>query len=552
MEQLTPLFRSKRVPLGLLAALLVAFLLSLPYLASEQLWYDEVLSRSIYTHSPSLPAMTTYLAQNENHPPFYYYLMFGWTRIFGASPLAIRFPSVIFTVATVGLLYGLCREWFNRRTAVLAALLYALSPMAVEYSREARPYTLIAALSVASWWILVRWLKERPGRMLLPAFCLLTLAGLYTHYAYLFLFLVQCFAVFLSFSSRRTTAPADGRRRAWLWAILAIVAGFLPWLPVVIENFFRQYIYPEGLEPLSRLVMPSDFIFLDLFFNFLFFPSKWPVDALGRTIQAAVAALFAVGGVLAVRSAWRTRHNTGPSVPADGQSPRMETLIIVLLWLLLPPVLFLFSPMAGRYSWYYHRHLLAVLPAFCVILAISLQALQRALQPVFSKVSVPMIGVLVLVFINFPQYFINDSTWDPQHQFANAAGYIEAHDSHTRELIIGFWPNYRILIDYYYRGGQTVGSLVPEQLYRNQLKLVTDEPLPTAMEGYILTHPNIPYRRYLLPPELVNFDRIWVVSVTPNLFDLDVAFAAAGFRGTFVEPIPPLHYYLFHFDRFSR
>ena len=93
---------------------------------------------------------------------------------------------------------------------------------------------------------------------------------------------------------------------------------------------------------------------------------------------------------------------------------------------------------------------------------------------------------------------------------------------------------------------------MPEQLYRNQLKLVTDEPLPTAMEGYILTHPNIPYRRYLLPPELVNFDRIWVVSVTPNLFDLDVAFAAAGFRGTFVEPIPPLHYYLFHFDRFSR
>ena len=321
MEQLTPLFRSKRVPLGLLAALLVAFLLSLPYLASEQLWYDEVLSRSIYTHSPSLPAMTTYLAQNENHPPFYYYLMFGWTRIFGASPLAIRFPSVIFTVATVGLLYGLCREWFNRRTAVLAALLYALSPMAVEYSREARPYTLIAALSVASWWILVRWLKERPGRMLLPAFCLLTLAGLYTHYAYLFLFLVQCFAVFLSFSSRRTTAPADGRRRAWLWAILAIVAGFLPWLPVVIENFFRQYIYPEGLEPLSRLVMPSDFIFLDLFFNFLFFPSKWPVDALGRTIQAAVAALFAVGGVLAVRSAWRRWPES-----ADGNADHCSAL----------------------------------------------------------------------------------------------------------------------------------------------------------------------------------------------------------------------------------
>src|SRR3989344_4824192 len=138
---------TKKLPMGLLAALAVTFLLGLPYLGSEPLWFDEVLSWSVYRHSASSVEMIGYLAQYENHPPLYYLMMGGWIRAVGDSAAALRGFSLLFALLSVGLLYGLAREWFGRTTASAAAMAMALSPFFVEFSREARPYMMLTAFA---------------------------------------------------------------------------------------------------------------------------------------------------------------------------------------------------------------------------------------------------------------------------------------------------------------------------------------------------------------------------------------------------------------------
>ncbi|TSC75607.1 MAG: putative inner membrane protein [Parcubacteria group bacterium Gr01-1014_31] len=526
--------------MGLLAALAVTFLLGLPYLGSEPLWFDEVLSWSVYRHSASPVEMIGYLAQYENHPPLYYLMMAGWIRAVGDSAFALRGFSLLFALLSVGLLYGLAREWFGRTTASAAAMAMALSPFFVEFSREARPYMMLTAFAIGGWFTLSRW--QRTGsRAAIIGFGVLALAGLYTHYAYWFVLGSQVLAA-LMFIPR--AVPNGGRQLAA--ALGGILFAYLPWVPVLAKNLLAQYRTVGDLTPLSSLTQPENFLPLDVVMNFLFFPSKWPVDAFGRLLQGSTLLLLAVGAGLVALIAWR-RVRQGDAAATN----RWQRLVLVGMWVVAPLLLFLVSPLSGRYSWYYQRHVLFVLPAVAVAVVLAGQELLARSRLGFSPTVVAAAVVCAYVLMNSPQYFTNDATWDPQHQFPAVVQAIEDQERGGRELIVGFWPNYRILLDYYYHGGQTVGSLVPEAIGSRQLTIASGSPRQTPVEGYLLTHPHIPYRDYRLPSDLSRYDRLWVVSVTPSLFDLDIALIAAGWTPTYVPLPQPLKIFLFRFDRLA-
>ncbi|MDO8559648.1 MAG: glycosyltransferase family 39 protein [bacterium] len=530
---------TKKLPMGLIAALAVTFLLGLPHLRSEPLWFDEVLSWSVYRHSENPVEMTAYLAQYENHPPLYYLMMAGWVRAVGDSAFALRGFSLLFALLSVGLLYGLAREWFDRKTASVAAMAMALSPFFVEFSREARPYMLLTAIAIGGWFALSRW-QTTGSRAAITGFTILAVAGLYTHYAYWFVLGSQVLAAMVF-------VPRAKKGRTQLSVALGgIVAAYLPWVPVLAKNLFAQYRTVGDLTPLSALTQPENFLPLDVVMNFLFFPGKWPVDAFGRLLQGSTLLLLVVGaGFAAVTAFARVRQgNTSAAY-------RWQRLVLVGMWVVAPLLLFLVSPMSGRYSWYYQRHVLFVLPAVAIAIALAGQELFARVRLGFPHLAVVAVAVCAYVLMNGPQYFTNDATWDPQHQFPAVARVIEGQERGGRELIVGFWPNYRILLDYYYRGGQTVGSLVPETIGSRQLTIASGSPRQTPVEGYLLTHPHIPYRDYRLPPDLSRYDRLWVVSVTPSLFDLDVALIADGWTPTYVPLPQPLKIFLFRFDRLA-
>lgn len=144
-----------QVMLVTLAAALVRFVA----LDQHAIWLDEAISLEIVTRN-TLPSLWPFLRSWDTHPPFYYQVLLLWTRVLGDSLSILRLPSVVFGVLTVPCLYVLTLLLTRRRTAFLAALLFALSPFQVDVAQEARMYSLLTLWVVLTLIFLIALLRE--------------------------------------------------------------------------------------------------------------------------------------------------------------------------------------------------------------------------------------------------------------------------------------------------------------------------------------------------------------------------------------------------------
>ena len=69
-------------------------------------------------------------------PPFWYYLM-SLAYFVSSSPVAPAFVVVVLSSLTVIFIYLFAEKYFGQKTAFFASLLYAVSPLSIEYSRFA-------------------------------------------------------------------------------------------------------------------------------------------------------------------------------------------------------------------------------------------------------------------------------------------------------------------------------------------------------------------------------------------------------------------------------
>jgi 4-amino-4-deoxy-L-arabinose transferase-like glycosyltransferase len=183
----------------LLALTLLGFGLRVLRLEFQPLWWDEGYSVWFATHPLSQMAALT---ARDIHPPLYYALLHGWTLLLGTAPVVLRLLSIFAGVLTIPTIHLVGRRLLGARPALLAALLAAISPLAVFYSQEVRMYGLVALLSagilLAAWQVLgpmgkgspdAVWNRSERRRLalaLLP-YVLLTTAALYTQYYAVFL-----------------------------------------------------------------------------------------------------------------------------------------------------------------------------------------------------------------------------------------------------------------------------------------------------------------------------------------------------------------------------
>ncbi len=128
----------------------------------------------------------------EPHPPGYYIVMLGWTKVFGSGILALRMPSVLFGVGSVLLVYLLGRLTVGTGAALLASAMLAWNGFHMFWSQIARMYSMGCFLGLLSTTLLVLILRK-PERPL--SYCVLyvfvTLAALGTHVYLWPLFITQ-------------------------------------------------------------------------------------------------------------------------------------------------------------------------------------------------------------------------------------------------------------------------------------------------------------------------------------------------------------------------
>jgi mannosyltransferase len=203
-------------------SVIVALGVALRVQSPSALWLDEAISVSI----SGLPLGEVEDAlRHDGSPPLYAFLLWGWERVAGDTPTAVRLLSVLFGVAALPVAAWAGARLAGRVGGVAALLLFATSPFAVAYSSEARMYSLVILLVLCGFLALDSYLRDpRAARGVLLA--VLSAALALTHYWSLFLLAVV--AVGLLVRARRTRNAADARAVGWMAAGGLL---FLPWLP---------------------------------------------------------------------------------------------------------------------------------------------------------------------------------------------------------------------------------------------------------------------------------------------------------------------------------
>ncbi|MDB5058404.1 MAG: hypothetical protein JWO59_1876, partial [Chloroflexi bacterium] len=123
---------------GLLIVVFVAFIVRLATINTQSAWLDEGYSLGVARHS--LGDLISFTVHYDTHPPLYYVLLHFWSSLFGFGVIQGRFLSLLCGVASVAALFAVARALFDRATGYTAAILLALSPIAVWYSNQIRMF----------------------------------------------------------------------------------------------------------------------------------------------------------------------------------------------------------------------------------------------------------------------------------------------------------------------------------------------------------------------------------------------------------------------------
>lgn len=237
----------------------------LPRLADASIWLDEAHSLRI----AKLNWSTLWLSGYDNTPPLYYSLL-KLSLLFGDTELVLRLPSLLAGIATIPVIIWAGSLMSGARAGLAAALFFALSAVQIEYSQEARAYSLLVfnlALAIVGLLLIfqeVRIPGSLTGRGFLrpkvvlgaSVYALGTLLALYTHD--IAAFFVTCAQLAVVWHWWRYMELDRRFLLLWLGINASVFLLWLPWLWITLfelagNGTFDWLRQPTLLEAFTEL-----------------------------------------------------------------------------------------------------------------------------------------------------------------------------------------------------------------------------------------------------------------------------------------------------------
>ena len=209
------LLRSRGALFVFLAIYAAILLVVLPV---KPLWVDEIIDLGGVRHA-DLRGVLGFVPENAGGVPGGYLTDFAMIRWFGYSVFLVRLPSVFFGVLGCAGVWILARQT-GLGSPLLAAALYAASPLVLRYNLEARPYAQASCWAIFSTVIFLP-MARRPSWGNAVGYAALVAAGLYT----------QPYSVFVPVAHLGWLAWTKNRAALLSAGAGAAAAGlvFLPW-----------------------------------------------------------------------------------------------------------------------------------------------------------------------------------------------------------------------------------------------------------------------------------------------------------------------------------
>lgn len=320
-------------------------------LGSSSYFIDEVLS--VQDATTSLSRLIHTIPEAEKTPWTYFIFLHEWLGRTGSqTEWVARLPSAIAGLALVAAVYWMARAVADRRSALLAAGLSALSPLVLEYAQEARVYAFLMLSLALTVGFAIRGAEPNvpPGRRttMLTAGALLAVLSMWLHYTGALVVLPLC--VWLAF---RANIPPRSRT--------AFIAGCAIGALLLVPLAAKQHNNPSGgIGPAAGVNWGS-----------LLEVAETPFDT---RMQSEFDPRYLGVGVLDVAGVVLTLG----SIALLAKSPQIRHRRLLTALALCPPVLLILAGAAGQYV-VNKRYAAVAAPTMLVIVAAAAAGRRRAL-----------------------------------------------------------------------------------------------------------------------------------------------------------------------------
>ncbi|MBN1221447.1 MAG: glycosyltransferase family 39 protein [Anaerolineae bacterium] len=395
---------------GLIAIVLLAAVLRWPVLTRQSIAFDE--SFSLVVGLADWPTLFRALLSDGVHPPFFYVIHKSALALYGVSEFGQRFGAAGFSLISIPLVFQSGRIFFNRQVGLLAALLLALNPLHGWLAQEARMYSLLSALTIAS--MVVFWQAIRTNQR--RYWVLLTITNALIFSIHYFGFLVPTIQfVFILLSFQRY------HRRLRPWAITQAIA-FIPLLPWFVATATRE----AQTFGIGFLVQPT---LLDLGITY------WNLTIGSSQFLWLVSGLALLVSGLALVFAFRRM--------APHQVWLKQARLLLALWVTLPPLLTWL--VSQRRSFYADRYLSFVIPGLVLLLAFGASRVTPPCWRVALMSGLVIASIYGLVLTTYLDPAFQKDDWRA------AAGYVAQHEQ-PHDVVLLYTTHIKFPFDYYYRG----------------------------------------------------------------------------------------------------
>lgn len=404
------------------AALIYAFRLGTPSLRGDEA-FSAVFSRW------SVAEIIQALRSTEPHPPLYYLFLHGWMAAMGRSEFMLRLPSMLAGLLGVPLIYALGQAVHRPRAGLFAAALAAMNPFLIWHGQDARMYSILAALGLASTLLAIRLMKaEKQPLGLWAGYVLVTLLAMATHYYALFAIAAQNAAWALTWLLRWW--PRAHAKR-WLLAQGTLGLFLLPWL-LYASGFMmghaKDWIPHIGLIEMARRLFTA----FSLGTN-----TNW------RSAIPWLAA-YAILALIGAEASWRTA--------------KKKPATIAMIWTVLGlPILATFGISLWR-PLFDERYLIVSAPLYLLVVGLGWDRLYAWAQRPWLKLALVTLGAFLLAgsgYVLYQYHFDPHRTKSPD--WRGAMAHIIAQQASGDLLIL----NYPDPTQEYYNAQRLLYRLLP-------------------------------------------------------------------------------------------
>lgn len=407
--------RNRQILFILALIILLAFLLRIYTLSTESLWVDEVISVDAAKRSIA-SIIVKESSERAVHPPFYYIILHFWMKLFGDSEFSVRFPSVIFGVASIYVIYRVGKLIYSKEVGVISAFLLSISLFHIRYSQETRFYALLTFLILLSNFYFVKLLKEKNIKNA-GAYVILTTAMVYTHVFGLFYIIFQNIYYLLIFRKNM---------KFWIAVQGLVLFLFAPWIPVLVKqttkvgNDFWWIPHPT---------------YLSIFNTFKSFA--------GSEVSLYLFIILGVTGIIFI---YRQEFNDR---------------IFLLLWLSVPIITsFLISLIKPIYI---DRYLIGSLPAIILLISKGIFNFRKSLM-----ILILLIAITISTIYPLEKYYAVPEKW----QWRDAASYIENNKGSNDYVLLYYTnkPQPTTPFSYYYKNDTNFAMVTKAYQIKNFTK----------------------------------------------------------------------------------